>query len=195
MSCVFHKDKDALFQCYRCRNPICVECESKMDGHSICPRCRREIELQEASRYEAETRDINYTGSVFGGVLAAVGGAIGWSQMAAICRSRWDCAALAVGALVGYGVMRGAGQKRGRALQQIAAVLALVGIVLGYLLVSLRSHWVRHLTLSGSGSAVQGALYGLPGYLAGIGPLGWLLLAAGIVLAYWIPHVRSAPGR
>jgi hypothetical protein len=151
------------------------------------------MEQEIAARYEEETRHINYTGGFIGGLLAAVGGAVGWSQLAVSFRSRLDVAGLVVGALVGYCVMTGAGGKRGRVLQQTAAVLALLGIILGYLFVSMRTQPASHRVLSGTGSAVLGALYALPDYLASMGLLGWLLLVAGVAAAYWIPHVRVPP--
>jgi phosphate/sulfate permease len=194
MTCVFHKGEDALFQCYRCHNPICVDCESKADGNSICPRCRAEMEQQVAAQYQEEVRDLNYTGAVFAGFLAALIAAIAWSQLAVSFGSRTDLVAVALGALVGYAVAQGAGDKRGRDLQQIAALIALAGILTGYFLVSLRTAWSSHLALSGTNSAVQGALYAFPVYLASIGVLGWLLLVSGIAAAYWVPHVRTPPG-
>ncbi len=193
MTCVFHRDQDALFQCYLCRNPICVDCESKEAGQSICPRCRAAKEQRILAKYEEETRDLNYCGAVSCGLLAAVGAAVGWSQLALSFGSRADVVALVLGGLAGYAVTRGAGEKRGRDLQQIAGVLALAGILLGYFLVSLRTGWSAHIALSAGDSAFRGALYSFPDYLASLGIVGWLFLAAGVVLAYWVPHVRKPP--
>ncbi|MCJ7822329.1 MAG: hypothetical protein MUQ26_04490 [Armatimonadetes bacterium] len=178
MNCVNHPDQDAPYQCYRCQSAICVDCETKMSGRSICPVCMAQIRAHLAQRYESETRHVNYCAGALAGLLMAAGGAFAWSQVVVMTDSQLAAAAVVLGGAVGYAVMLGAGEKRGYSLQQMAAVLALVAGVLAYLLIFVRS---------------QGVVYAFPEYLASLAPLDWLYLVLGVLWAYWVPHVRSLP--
>lgn len=178
MNCVNHPDQDAPYQCYRCQSAICVDCETKVSGRSICPVCMAQIRANLAQRYESETKHVNYSGGAVAGLLMAAGGAFAWSQFVVMTDSQLALAAVLLGGAVGYAVMVGAGEKRGHSLQQMAAVLALVAGVFAYLLIFVRS---------------RGAAYAFPEYLASLAPLDWLYLVLGVLWAYWIPHVRSLP--
>jgi hypothetical protein len=178
MNCVNHPDQDAPYQCYRCQSAICVDCETKMNGRSICPVCMAQIRNHLAQRYESETKHVNYSGGAVAGLLIAAGGAFAWSQIVVMTDYQLAAAAVVLGGAVGYAVMLGAGEKRGHTLQQIAAVLALVGVVFAYLLIFVRS---------------RGVAYAFPEYLASLALLDWLFLVLGVLWAYWVPHVRSLP--
>ncbi len=178
MDCVNHPGEEAIFQCYRCQSPICVDCETKIDGHPICPACVVQIRERLAERYQAETRHVNYGAAVSAGLLAAAAVAFGWSQLAVMTGYRMGPGALLLGGAVGYAVLVGAGEKRGHSLQQIASVTALVGILFAYLLIFLRA---------------QGDVYAFPEHLTTLSVLDWLLLALGVACAYWVPHIRSLP--
>ena len=191
MNCINHPDQDAPYQCYRCRSPICVECETKVQGVSVCLACLAQSRQRVASRYQAETRGINYPGGVIAGVVAALAAAFAWSQFAVWGGSRLAVGAVALGGLVGYGVMTGAGGKRSRQLQQIASVTALAGIVLGHFMLFLRTQSSVYGALAVAFSSVSAALCAFPEYLCSLGGLDWLCLALGTLWAYWIPHVRA----
>jgi hypothetical protein len=138
--------------------------------------CLAQIRQHIAERHEAETRNVNHAGGVLAGVLTAAVVAFLWSRSAMWTGYRLEVGAAALGAAVGYAVMLGAGEKRGRSLQQIASVIALVGAVSAHLLFFLRA---------------RGVAYAFPEYLASLRVLDWLFLVLGVVCAYWIPHVRS----
>ncbi len=193
MKCVSCENRDPIYNCFLCRNPICIDCESKLRGNSICPICVNRLREEKAARYQAETERVNCPCGFLLGLVVAVATAIAWSQVAVSSRSSFDVGSIILGGMVGYGVMRGAGDKRGFALQQIACFLTLVGIVLAYFLVFLRTQASAYRELSGGGSSLLGALYGFPGYLSELGPLAWLFLLGGAALGYYIPHVRTLP--
>lgn len=176
MNCVNHPDVDAPYQCHRCQSAICVDCETKTNGRSICPTCRAHIRQRTAERYEAETRNVNYGGGLFAGVVTAAAGAFLWSQLAVWTDSRLQVGAAVLGGAVGYAVMLGAGEKRGHSLQQIASMTALVGAIFAHLLIFLRT---------------RGVAYAFPEYLVSLSVLDWLFLVLGVACAYWIPHPRS----
>jgi len=193
MKCVSCDSQDPIYNCFLCRNPICVDCETKRRGNSICPVCVTRLREQRAARYKAETERVNGPCGFLLGLVMAVATAIAWSQIAVLTRTTFTVGSLVLGGMVGYGVMRGAGDKRGYTLQQIACFLTLVGAVSAYFLVFVRTETHAYVKLTGD-SSLLGALYAFPGYLSGLGPLAWLFLIGGTALAYYIPHVRTLPG-
>lgn len=193
MDCANHPGKDAPYQCYRCRKAICVDCETKRDGMSICLDCVAEIRQHVQAQYEAETRAINYPGAFFNGSVAALGMGFLWSQLTVWGESGFSVGAAALGGVVGYAVKWGAGQKRSPALQQTASILALVGIVLANFLILLRTGGGSAVSAPSFDSALLAALYAFPVYLSSLGLLDWLFWVLGMAVAYWLPHVRSLP--
>lgn len=193
MDCVNHPGEDAPYQCHRCKAPICVDCETKMGGLSICPACRGQLRQRISSRLEAETRGINYPAAFIAGVFMSGAVACAWSQCAVWTGYRVEVGAALLGALVGYMVMLGAGGKRSHALQQIASVLAIFGVFFAHFLILLRVGSPAQLSARTFGSPLIAAVYAFPAHLASLGPLDWLFLALAALLAYWIPRPRSLP--
>ncbi|MFB3883139.1 MAG: B-box zinc finger protein [Armatimonadota bacterium] len=194
MRCAIHKDRDALFNCYLCKNPICVDCESKLRGQSICATCLGRIRGRKAAEIEAETKHLNVPSACAMGAVAAGLGAFAWSQFVLMTSRPLDILAVVLGALVAYGVMKGAGGKRGDNLQQISSVLALGSILIGHFLILVRARSTAYAGVSAGGAEFLGALYAFPGYLSEMGAFGWVCLLAGTVLAYWLPHPRALVG-
>jgi len=193
MDCVNHPGVDAPYSCYRCHAPVCVDCETKVQGSSICRTCFAHLRSQIAASYETETRQVNYAGAFVAGIVAVLAAGCVWSQLviwSSSPGSAWhmEFMAAAVGGGIGYAVRLGAGDKRGHSLQQLAAVLALCGILFGYYLIYCRTGQAGDVAGPGFGSV----LITFPSYLSGkLGVLDWAFLAMGVVWAYWIPHVRS----
>ena len=154
MNCVNHSDQFAPYNCYLCKNPICPECESKLRGNSICPTCRNRLRQRVEDVYEAETQRLNCPCGFFYGLVAAAAAAFAWSQIALLTGGPFDIGAPILGGLVGYGVMKGAGEKRGRTLQEIALILAIVGVFLAHFLTFLRTQPQAYGRLSGGGPDV-----------------------------------------
>ncbi len=189
MDCVNHPGEDAPYSCYWCHQPICVDCESKLDGRSICPSCLAQFRAQVAARYEAEQRNVGYFGGFLAGAAAAVAVAALWSQLVVWTSYPLEFFAGLLGGGVGYMVHVGSGKKRGRALQQMAAVLILVGVTLAHYLIFYRTQFMGRLAIA-SGSPI----IAFPGYLStSLDFLDWIFLVVGLVWGYWIPHVRTLP--
>jgi hypothetical protein len=172
-----------------------VDCETKLQGSSICRACFAHLRSQIAASYEVETRQLNYGGAFGAGLVAALIAPLIWSQLVVWSSSpgaAWNIEflAVAVGGGIGYAVRLGAGDKRGRLLQQMGAVLALFGILFGYYLIYYRTGQAAAMAGPGFGSA----LIAFPSYLSGkLGVLEWVFLALGVIWAYWISHVRTLP--
>ena len=193
MNCVNHPDEDAPYQCYLCRSPICVECETKVRGLSVCLSCLAKSRQRAAAQYEAETRNINYPGGLIAGLVAALAVAFAWSQYAVWMGNRLALGAVVLGGLVGYAVMTGSGAKRSRYLQQTAAVLALAGAIFSWFLIFWRTQSAAYVRLLPGSSGFSAAVCAFPEYISTLGFLEWLCLALGTVWAYWVPHTRSLP--
>ena len=192
MRCIGCHTDNTIYNCYLCRNPICVDCESKLHGNSICPSCRQRLREQKAAAIRKESQDVNCPCGFLFGLVAAVATAIAWSQMAVFTSGEFALGPLLMGGMVGFGVMHGAGQKRGYTLQQIAFLLTLVGIILGFFLVFWRTQGGSYASLS-AGSSLSGALYAFPAHLSEVGGFSWLTAVVGVGLAYYLPHVRAVP--
>ncbi len=190
MDCVNHPGVDAPYHCHRCHAPICVDCESKLSGASICRSCLGLIRGQIASRYQAEQYQVSYCGAFLAALAVAVAVGVAWSQVVVWTGYRPQFAAALLGGAVGCATYAGAGHKRGRSLQQLAAVMTLFGILLAHYLVFWRTQF------AGSPAAATGSpLLAFPGYLsANLDFLDWLFLAVGVAWSYWTPHVRTLPG-
>lgn len=193
MDCANHPGQDAPYQCYRCQKPICVECETKRDGLSVCLYCVAEMRQRVEAQYEAETRAINYPGAFFNGSVAVLAIGFLWSQLAVWGESGFSVGAAVLGGAVGYAVRWGAGEKRSPALQQTASILALVGIVLARFVILLRTGGGSAVGAPSFDNAFLVALYAFPAYLSSLGPLDWLFGVLGVAFAYWVPHVRFLP--
>jgi hypothetical protein len=193
MRCIIHRDEDALFNCYLCRNPICPDCATEQNGRSICPVCIARFQQRKAAVIESETKDPHCYCAAALGLIAAVTGAWAWSQFVVMgVGTRLDVFALALGGLIAYAVMRGAGGKRGQQLQQLAALLTLAGVLLGYYLILLRAYQGFYTGVAGVNPSGTAALYAFPGFLGDLGIIPWLLMAAAITLAWYLPHPRKA---
>lgn len=198
MDCVHHPGVDAPYQCFRCREFICVDCETKVEGRSYCRSCLANIHQRLSQQYAAETRNINYGLAVISALGAAAVTAGIWSQVTVWLFSIQAWPAV-LGAAVGWAVVAGTGGKRGEKLQKLAVVAALAGVIIGFFLSSFRSDaylvLLQERNLDPQGfTPLNGALSTFPAYLSHkVDFLTWFFLLVGLGLAYHLPHERSAP--
>ena len=193
MKCIGCDNQDTIYNCFLCRSPICIDCETKLRGNSVCPMCVTRLRDRKAAVYKEESEHLNCPCGFLLGLVMAVAMGIAWSQIALLTKSTFTVGSLILGGMVGYGVMRGAGEKRGYTLQQIACFLTLIGAIFAYFLVFVRTQTHAYVKLSGGSPSLLGALYGFPGYLSELSSLAWLFLIGGAAIAYYIPHVRTPP--
>ena len=193
MDCARHPGVDAPYQCYRCREFICVDCETKVEGRSYCRSCMASVHQRLAGQYESETRNISYPLAVLSGAAAAALVAVIWAQLAVWTQYSLHFGPVLIGAAVGYAIVAGTGGKRGDKLQTLASVLTIVGCIAAFFLVALRMEAFKDLGATDFGSPVSAALSTFPRYLAKMGPLYWFFVIVGVGLAWWIPHARTLP--
>jgi len=190
MNCVNHPMQDAAYQCQYCQAPICVECERKLDGLSICVSCLTAKQERLAARYAAETQHVSWVAGAVSGALAGLLFALLWSQLSVALDWGLGPGAVVIGAVVGYSVMKGAGGKRGRALQQVSAILAILAVLCAHFLILLRTRGYAELGIPHSGSPAAAAAYAFPAYLSSVSLWDGLCFVLGAILGYWIPRPR-----
>ncbi len=99
--------------------------KKKGEVEYFCPDCKRLTE----QKFQQETENPNYVGAVVIGALAAIAGGALWYLVEVVYDVRIGYVAIAVGFMVGWGVILGAGKRRGEKLQLISAVISLVAVV------------------------------------------------------------------
>ncbi len=194
MDCAIHPGVDAPYQCHRCKEWVCANCEVKVEGRSMCRSCYANVHRQLAARYQAETRNANLpmgflaaaaAAAVVAYVAARVDGAIGY---------RLPFTVALMGAAAGYAAVSGSGSKRGERLQKLAAVVTLVGAFVAWLLASVFMGASARYGATGFETPLTAALNTFPTYIQqDLGPLDWIFFLAGIAWAWWIPHARTIP--
>ena len=129
--CANHPDRETLLRCGKCGQPICTECAVRHPVGLRCPQCAR---VKKAPTYDVPSQYY----------LLALGAGLGASLLCSvfvevlrIFLSAFFLSfllALGAGAIIGEGISRAAGYKRGRGLQVVAAISVLVGTVAGTLI-------------------------------------------------------------
>ena len=195
MDCARHPGVDAPYQCSRCREFICVDCETKVQGRSYCRSCLANVHQRLAAQYEAETRNINYALALLTGVAVVALMTFGLSQLAVWTGYSLHFGPGLMGAAVGYSIVSGSGGKRGEGLQRMALLLALVGSIVTFFVISLRMQPEPMYGAADFNSPVGKALADFPAYLRGpeVGFVRWLFVLIGAGLAWWIPQARHVP--
>jgi ABC-type dipeptide/oligopeptide/nickel transport system permease component len=194
MDCSLHPGVEAPHQCSRCGEFVCPACRVTVDRRPLCRTCLERVREQLGSRYLLETRHVNYPLGLLAGLVAAAGMAYLSAESAVWLGYRLPVWGAALGGLVGLAVKIGAGGKRGERLQEVAAVLALVGVAVGWFLTALLTAAAVAYGMGGSGVPLTDALHVFPTYLrSDLGLLDWVFLLLGVGWAWWLPHPRLVP--
>ncbi len=127
-ACCAATDRESSAACALCDRPICRNCRGVVNGKSVCGDCRSKV----VAELRAEQVEIdNVPAALGGGILAAILCGAAWAAMVVVTNFEIGYAAVGVGIVVGYGVLLGAGKKRGRNLQWIALACSVLGLLLG----------------------------------------------------------------
>ncbi len=135
---------------------------AKAGSITVCHDCS--FKLEDGLR--KQTADANVAAGLGLGLLAAVVSSLVWYGVVVATGYELGLVAIGVGWLVSQAVMRGAGDKRGRALQAVAMVSVVVAMALSEFLI------VRHFV---NADLVQQGREAIPLL---VNPLGALLLVA-----------------
>jgi hypothetical protein len=126
--CCAASDAATAGECALCKRPICKNCRRLVNQKLACGDCLKQILA------EIEAEKVNGSGLLFavgGGVVAAVLCGAAWTAMVILTNMEIGYAAVGVGLATGYGVLLGAGKKKGFNLQVVAVLCAVLGLILG----------------------------------------------------------------
>jgi hypothetical protein len=145
-----------------------------------------------------ETKNPNYLRAIAGGVIAGIIGGLLWYFIAVLTNREFGYVAIALGFLVGMGVIVGSGGKRGHMLQMIALLLTLFVIFVaeyGIFRHTLNIYIQEHASELNDidPNMIRDALGVLnPIFLKSlISPIGLVIYAIGAYCAYSIPKPRK----
>jgi hypothetical protein len=126
--CCAQRDDETAGTCVLCHRAICKNCRGLVNTKFVCADCRTKVinEL-EAEKATAVKMPIAFAG----GVLAALLCGAAWAAIAVATKLEIGYAAVGVGLATGWGVVLGAGQKRGKNLQWLALGCSVLGLVVG----------------------------------------------------------------
>lgn len=117
--CTWHPDRETRLRCARCGRPMCGDCARH---HPVGMRCKECAKALRSPLYRVGP--LQYAGGFAVGFVAAFGAAL---LLGALWLMFALFGALAIGAPLGDAVSWGAGRKRGRGLQVVAAVSLSLG--------------------------------------------------------------------
>lgn len=159
----------------------------------LCPECKEKANKS----FEDETKNPNILLAIVVGAIGAVIGGVIWYFVAIGTGKEIGYISLGMGYLVGFGVYFGAGKKRGHQLQIIAALLAVVAIIVTekfifdyFLNDYVQSHLSEFPNLS-PGQSISVSFFEPEFWKNFVSPIGLLIYAIGIYLAYKFPKPRK----
>ncbi len=159
----------------------------------LCPECK--VKANQA--FEDETKNPNILLAVVVGAIGAAIGGVVWYFVAIGTGKEIGYISLGMGYLVGFGVYFGAGKKRGHQLQIIAAFLAVVAIIVtekfifDYFLNDYVQNHLSEFPNLAPGQSISVSFFEPEFWKNFVSPIGLLIYAIGIYLAYKFPKPRK----
>lgn len=189
MTCATHPERETERTCQECGSALCEECQMRLGENTYCAPCVAKAQGELRSAVADMGRSPNYIGAVGLGFVAALLGAVLWERISTLLHLQIGFVSIAIGFAVGWAVVTGSGNKRGRALQVLALVLSAVGIALG---IVFETHsQIEALIASGEW---QGGIdpwlvsvLGFPFVFQEMGFMTWIIAAFGLWQAWTMP--------
>jgi hypothetical protein len=127
-ACCNARDPETVATCALCQRPICKNCRAIVNKRQVCADCRAKIVSELDAEKAAPAR---LPPAVAGGIAAAILCGAAWATMVVVTNYEIGYAAVGVGFATGYGVLLGAGRKRGSQLQWVAVGCSVLGLIFG----------------------------------------------------------------
>jgi hypothetical protein len=173
--------------CAVCATPLTTEYH-QLNGHAVCAGCRATADEERSS-----DRGISQFGiaAVYGLGAAIVGGVLYWGFVK-VTNIELGLMAIAVGWLVGKGVMKGSNERGGRRYQVLAVALTYFSIAMSYGALMLGALGSPSSGVSGLGLGVLLLTALISPFLGGFSNIiGWVIIAIGLFEAW--KHTREVP--
>jgi len=164
-------------------------------GQSIylCPECKQKANQS----FEDETKNPNILLAIVVGAIAAAIGGIVWYFVAIGTGMEIGYISLGLGYVIGFGVYLGAGKKRGHQLQIISALLAVVAIIVieKFIFDHFLNEYIQNNPAEFPdfpvGQSISISFFEPEFWKSFVSPIGLLIYAIGIYLAYKFPKPRK----
>jgi hypothetical protein len=128
VTCCSARDAESAQACALCQRTICKNCGGVVNGRPVCAECRGKI----VSELESEkAAPAHLLPAIAAGVIASILCGAAWATIAVITDFEIGYAAVGVGFVTGWGVVLGAGRKKGPNLQWLAVCCSILGLVIG----------------------------------------------------------------
>jgi hypothetical protein len=135
--CANHPDRETMLRCNRCEKPICYQCSVLTE---VGYRCRECVSAQRSKYYNAAPADLPL-GAVIALALGAIVGALAYTFLGAMGWFSFLIAFFigpAVGGAIAEVIRRVLRGRRAQGMKWLAAVMFVLGILLGgFLLIGL----------------------------------------------------------
>lgn len=184
-------------ECSNCKKTIPgAEAHSFRDKENndvfMCDECKKLVDEQ----FDKEVKNPNYLGAIVLGILAGIVAGVIWYFIEIATQRIIGYVAIGAGYLIGLAVVYGSGKKRGPSLQIISAVITLASIFGASYFSAL--HFINQYIadeLSALGETYNG-FFGVSPFDQDllemvISPLGILIWAFGIYIAFKLPKKRA----
>lgn len=152
---------------------VCIECKGKVN-----------------KAFEDETKNPNILLAIIAGIVGAtIGGAV-WYVVTITTGREIGYISLGLGYLIGFGVHLGSGKKRGKLLQIVSALLAIVAIIVTEKFIAdyfLNDYIKKHLSEFPdllAGQSISVSFFDPEFWKSLVSPIGLLIYVIGVYLAY-----------
>ena len=139
--------------CARCGKTLTESDRADAGDRAFCRSCFESLRLELAQAVDAQSADVPYPMAVLGALLGGALGVLVWWGFTVLTKIGFGLIAVAIGFLVGHGVLRFSGHKRSVPLQAIAVVVSLASFLVASYLVN-RTFINQQLASSGDSGRV-----------------------------------------
>ncbi len=114
-----------ILKCRQCEKTFGPDADMEVTPKgSFCRGCFNELAAEVQFIVQQQSRGINYTSAVIGGLAGAAAGAAVWWGFTVFTKIQFGLVAIVIGITVAKGILMATGGRRSRELQWVSAVIA-----------------------------------------------------------------------
>jgi hypothetical protein len=123
--------------CAQCSKALTPNARVASGDRVFCRSCYATLRQELAGAVAQMSSDVNWTGAVAGALGGGIAGALVWWGFTVLTHIAFGLIAVAIGFLVGHGVVRFSGGKRTAGLQALSVAVAIVSYMAAVYLVNM----------------------------------------------------------